>query len=152
MKIGKGRTEQVSRGEQKRDKGDKKIRVEQGMIRNIGSIGGLGVDSEVKDRTGLNTVPCPVDFEIGKAQWAWAHTLAKEGMDAEAEQKEFKLWPTEKGERMNQSFYFMDILSFYFLTAFYFYLFRICIVTGCHSSTSSPPPKSSHLDVIQCPL
>jgi len=35
-------------------------------------------------------------------------------MDAEAEQKEFKLWPTEKDERTNQSFYFVDVLSFLF--------------------------------------
>jgi len=54
-------------------------------------------------------VPLPVDFEIGKAQWAWARTLAKERMDAEAEQNEFKLWLTEKGERMNQSIFFVDV-------------------------------------------
>ena len=35
--------------------------------------------------TSAAAVPLPVDIEIGKAQWAWARTLAKEWMDAEAE-------------------------------------------------------------------
>jgi len=48
MVIGKGRTEGVSRDEQNRNKEDKKIR-------DIGGFGGLGVGSEVKDGTGLNT-------------------------------------------------------------------------------------------------
>ena len=63
----KGSGRKGSRDERKQNRGDKKITGSEGdkksekdrseEIRNIGGFGGLGVGSEVKDGTGLNSTP-----------------------------------------------------------------------------------------------
>ncbi|KIJ28544.1 hypothetical protein M422DRAFT_270147 [Sphaerobolus stellatus SS14] len=95
---------------------EEKIHLEQGKVKGLSKQGNIaelrervagyyGIDLAAPSApipTSAAAVPLPVDFEIGKAQWAWARMLAKEWMDAEAEQKEFKLWPTEMEYALSQ--------------------------------------------------